>query len=301
MAWAQIAATLIGTAAGAAAGAYQTKKQVLMKQNAALRALVNQQAITNQFTGDAANRRQTSKGLTEAHNVAEMNNVPQNDTTKGNYLNQFAEVNPSYGYNQGYNQGFANQSAIDEANRSNMEALSNAQLKQAGIDYDVQAARNQATMNGIGNAVKTANTIGNPFKSNKQQNGNIMANKSAMSMQDPRFANQELATSDENAKESPINNESGLPKADAMDAVAQIESVEYKYKDPSIPGCDDERHVGTTAQSLEKEDLFADCVSEGEDGYLRVDRNKLLSKLPLVMDSIEEHLSRLENNNGTRN
>lgn len=288
MAWGQIAATLIGAAAGAAAGAYQTKKQVMMKQNAALKALVNQQAITNQFTGDVANRRQTGKGLAEAHNVAEMNNVPQNDTTKGNYLNQFAEVNPSYDYNQGYNQGLSNQQAIDNANRSNMEALSNAQLKQAGIDYDVQAARNQATMSGIGNAIKTANTIGNPFKSNNSQQNNTL------SMQDPRFANQELATSDENAKESPVNNGSGLPEADIEDSLRQLSTVLYKYKDPTIPGCDDEEHCGTTAQSLEKTDLFKDCVVEGEDGYKRVDQWKLQEALTAGIAQLQREIDELE-------
>ena len=272
MAWGQIAATLIGAAAGAAAGAYQTKKQALMKQNATLKALVNQQAITNQFTGDAANRRQTSKGLAEAHNISEMNNVPQNDTTKGNYLNQFDEVNPSFGYNQGYNQGLANQQAIDNANRSNMEALSNAQLKQAGVDYDVAAARNQATMSGIGNAIKTASTIGNPFKQQKQD---------------------QMATSDEELKE-PINNDSGLPEADIEDSLRQLETVLYQYKDPSIPGCDDEEHCGTTAQSLEKTDLFKDCVVEGEDGYKRIDQWKLNEALTAGMAQLQREIDELE-------
>jgi len=293
MAWGQIAATLIGAAAGAAAGAYQTKKQTLLKQNATLQALVNQQAITNQFTGDTANRRQTSKGLAEAHNISEMNNVPQNDTTKGNYLNQFDKVNSSFGYNQGYNQGLANQQAIDNANRSNMEALSNAQLKQAGIDYDVQAARNQAAMSGVGNAIKAAGTIGNPFKSNKQS-GNIMANKSAMSMQGQPYSNQELSMSDESCKEAPVNNDSGLPEADIEDSLRQLETVLYQYKDPSIPGCDDEEHCGTTAQSLEKTELFKDCVVEGEDGYKRIDQWKLNEALTAGLAQLQREVDELE-------
>lgn len=294
MAWAQIAGAIIGGAAGAAAGAYQTKKQALIKQNAQLQALLNQKMITDEYTGDSANRRQTSKALSEAHNMAEMNNVPQNDTTKGNYLGQFNNVSPSYGYNQGYNQGLANQQTIDDANRSNKEQLANSMLKQAGVDYDVAAARNQATMSGIGNAIKTAGTIGNPFKSNKQQSGNIMADKSVMPMQGQPYSNQELSTSDESAKEAPVNNDSGLPEADIEDSLRQLESVLYQYKDPTIPGCDDEEHCGTTAQSLEKTPLFKECVVEGEDGYKRVDQWRLQEALTAGIAQLQREIDELE-------
>ena len=277
MAWAQIAGAIIGGAAGAAAGAYQTKKQVLMKQNAQLQALLNQKMITDEYTGDAANRRQTSKALSEAHNMAEMNNVPQNDTTKGNYLSQFNTVNPSYGYNQGYNQGLVNQQAIDDANRSNKEQLANSMLKQAGVDYNVAAARNQATMSGIGNVAKAAGTIGNPFKASNSRNNN-----------------NELATSDETAKESPVNNDSGLPEADIEDSLRQLETVLYHYKDPSIPGCDYEERCGTTAQSLEKTDLFKDCVVEGEDGYKRIDQWKLNEALTAGIAQLQREIDELE-------
>ena len=252
-----VVGAIIGTAAGAAAGAYQARQQTDIKKNALAKSLLMQTAINNKYSGQNALNRQEAAGQAEM-----MHNNESNLARQASMPNQSTNpmaFNQGYSDLSGYDKGVTNRKAIDSAERDNLQNMQNAALKQAGIDYDVKAAQNQANMNALGNIVNTAKTM-----------------------------------SDEDAKEAPVNHDSGLPSADAEDAVSRIESVQYEYKDPSIPGCDAEEHVGTTAQSLEKEDFFADCVSEGEDGFKRVDREKLMSKLPSIMDSLEYHLDKLE-------
>ena len=90
--------------------------------------------------------------------------------------------------------------------------------------------------------------------------------------------------SDENVKE--YNNHNNLPKADAEDALRQIESIEYQYKDGLGP--QDGKHVGITAQSAEGT-AFDDMVQEN-NGIKELDRNKLLESVMAGIAALQKEL-----------
>lgn len=304
--WNHVIGAIVGAAAGASVGAYQAKQQTEIKRKALEDAYKSQMLNANTYSGDAENRRQIGKGLQEAHNINEMQNAiaaSSNDATTGNYQNQFV-TGASDGYDAGYNTGVSNQATVDNARRNANEALIASRLKQAGIDYNVNAAQNQANMNAIGNVANTAKTVGNPFKSaNANKVGNNSNNSNgAISMQSLDDG-QDMALSDERQKtcymsdednKEEVNNDSGLPASSIEDSLRQLETVLYKYKDPSIEGCDDEEHCGTTAQSLEKTDLFKDCVVTGEDGFKRVDMWKLQEALTSGIAQLQREVDDIE-------
>lgn len=305
--WNHVIGAIVGAAAGATVGAYQAKQQTELKKRALKDAYLGQMLNANTYSGEAENRRQTGKGLQEAHNINEMQNAiaaSSNDTTMGNYQNQFV-TGSSDGYDAGYNTGVSNQATVDNARRNANEALISSRLKQAGIDYNVNAAQNQANMNAIGNIANTAKTVGNPFKSNNSKVGNSNNNNGgAISMQSLDDG-QSMALSDErqktcymsdedNKESTQTNNDSGLPASSIEDSLRQLETVLYKYKDPSVEGCDDEEHCGTTAQSLEKTDLFKDCVVTGEDGFKRVDMWKLQEALTSGIAQLQREVDDIE-------
>ena len=102
------------------------------------------------------------------------------------------------------------------------------------------------------------------------------------------------ATSDENQKESPKNNDSGLPESDIEDSMRQLETVQYQYKDPNVPGCDDEVHKsGFTAQSAEKTPLYGKAVKNCSDGVKRIDQWKLLESVTAATAQLQREIDEL--------
>lgn len=98
-------------------------------------------------------------------------------------------------------------------------------------------------------------------------------------------------TSDENAKEG-YHNHNGLPRADAEDALRQIESISYKYKPET--GLDQDKHVGVVAQSVQGT-AFDDAVKK--DGkYLALDKQKLLESTLAGCAALQKEIDELKSN-----
>ena len=95
-------------------------------------------------------------------------------------------------------------------------------------------------------------------------------------------------TSDEGCKEG-YHNKQGIPEADAEDALRQVESIEYQYKD--CRGEDKDRHVGVTAQSLEGT-AFDDAVNKGGK-YLTLDKQKLLESTLAGIAALQKEIDEL--------
>ena len=164
------------------------------------------------------------------------------------------------GFGEGYNLGSSNKQKELTSRYNYDTAGAQAALNQAGIDYKANTAVQQAAMN-------TAGGLADLYKN---------------------------TTSDENQKTG-INNESGLPKSDIEDSLSQLETIQYKYKDSSVPGCDDEEHKsGFTAQSLEKTPMGKDIVKEGDDGVKRIDNWKLQEALTAGMAQLQREIDELE-------
>ena len=79
---------------------------------------------------------------------------------------------------------------------------------------------------------------------------------------------------------------------DILEQLAQLETIQYKYKNPSKTGEDDEIHLsGFTAQSMQKLPLFKGVVKE-IDGDLRINTElleKILTEkiLPVIRNIVE--------------
>lgn len=155
---------------------------------------------------------------------------------------------------QGQNLG-RNLKAQDLNNKYNRATnQANLALKQGKMDYNLANATTAGVMQGAQTLADTYKTIG----------------------------------SDERIKE--YNNHNNLPKADAEDALRQIESIEYEYKDGLGP--QDGKHVGITAQSAEGT-AFGDMVQEN-NGIKELDKNKLLESVMAGIASLQKELDELE-------
>lgn len=100
---------------------------------------------------------------------------------------------------------------------------------------------------------------------------------------------QTKGTSDEKAKED-------LEPATIEDSLRQLETVLYKYKEDT--GLDQDPHVGTTAQSLEKQPLFEDVVTtktlpNGEEAKA-VDEWKLMESLTAAEAQLQKEIDELK-------
>jgi len=158
-------------------------------------------------------------------------------------------------------------------------------LQQELTEANAQQAGAQAGMNAAGGLVDLAKNTGVTDwirgKLNKSDENNTSDGNN---------------TSDENQKEG-INNDSGLPESDIEDSMRQLETISYKYKDPNIEGCDDEKHdSGFTAQSAEKTPLFKDAVKTGADGIKRIDNWKLLEAVTAGIAQLQREIDELEGN-----
>lgn len=226
--------------------------------------------LNKDYSGENANNRITDAASQQANITAnkEMEAAKQQAPSTAQGTTAMSNANKAasnvantgaQGYQSGWSEGAQNENTIMQGEYAGKKAEADAKLEQAQTDY-------KAGMAAAGGLQKFGQAASSAF-------------------------------SDERGKESPYeNHDTDLPHADLTDAVAQLNSVKYKYKDPSIPGCDDEYHVGTTAQSLSKCPEFEDCVIKGEDGYLRVDEIKLMERIPQVIEDLQNRINKLRGN-----
>ena len=166
----------------------------------------------------------------------------------------------------GYNLGQQNKQKDLTAKYNYETADAQAALNAANINYQAGTAAQQAAMGAAGGMADLYKNLKSPAD----------------------------ATSDENCKE-PINNDSGLPESDIEDSMRQLETIQYQYKDPSVPGCDSEKHEsGFTAQSAEKTPLFKDAVKQGKDGVKRIDQWKLLESVTAASAQLQREIDKLK-------
>lgn len=192
---------------------------------------------------------------------AQLQNQPRNNSaTMANAANLQGD------FNTGYNLGQQNKKT-DLTSRYNYDTASaQAALNAANINYQAGTAAQQAAMN-------TAGGLADLYKNLKGPGD---------------------ATSDENQKESPKNNDSGLPESDIEDSMRQLETVQYQYKDPNVPGCDAEVHKsGFTAQSAEKTPLYGKAVKNCSDGVKRIDQWKLLESVTAATAQLQREIDEL--------
>jgi len=277
----QIFTAIAGGIVGGALGNMNASAQARIKTQALEHARNYYATATKDLHGDAMNDAMTVAGQqTMNRNNAAAKNT---QTNTEQFNNSMAAANAGMTNNQ---QNLNNVGA--ENVKSRMEAKSNAideginnELKQADIDMNVNAAKQQAIGNTVGNAINTVNQtgVGSAIKSgasslaDRWNNGKAKANAPAIQGGDIEYG-----TSDERAKDI-------LPEASADDALEHIDSVEYKYKPEAQAeaGEDDDIHVGTTAQSLQETEYFKDCIVD-DNGVLKVDKEKLLDKIEPLLD-----------------
>lgn len=180
-----------------------------------------------------------------------------------NALRRMSNVKAADSTMQGQNLGRSNKATELQGKYNAETAKAQQALNQAGINYQVNNQAMQAGMQGLQGLAQAYNQI----------------------------------WSDENVKEDPydksgLNNDSGLPNATVDDAMSKIETVTYKYT-PEMQkelGLDDEDHVGLIAQSCLKSPLFEDCVIKHDNGYLALDKAKLMSKLPMLISNLKDRI-----------
>lgn len=218
--------------------------------------------LAEQYSGESANARMTEKGRQQARrkqqqelDMASSTNQNQENPMAGALAGAEMANNASNSYGQGYSEGAGNENTRMKGEYNKAKAEADAKLEQANTNY--KAGMSAASgLQAIGSAL-----------------GSL---------------------SDERNKEG-INNDSGLDKSNIEDSLRQIETVQYKYKDSNIPGCDDEEHKsGVIAQSLEKTPLYKDAVQTGSDGYKRIDEWKLLEAVTAGISQLQREIDELE-------
>lgn len=212
------------------------------------------------YSGQNADNAMREAGNQEARRLNNLNmgtasSAPNtSNLSMQNALRRMSNVKSADSTMQGQNLGRSNK-ATELRGKYNAETAKAQQaLNQAGIDYQVNNQAMQAGMQGLQNLAQTGNQI----------------------------------WSDENVKES-ITNDCGdeIPTADAEDALRQIESIEFKYKDGT--GLDQDKHVGISAQSAEGT-AFGDMVSENEQGIKQLDKQKLLESVMAGIAALQKEL-----------
>lgn len=250
-----LAAAIIGGVANGILNSAMTNASVKKNASAHKKYAKEVKNAAEKYTGSNAYSAMQEKGNQQGNitNIREL----QGQIPQGNAQSAMAKTaDLQNGFGSGYNLGSSNEKAKLNSQYNYDTASAQAALSQAGIDYKAGTAAQQAAMNTMGG-------LADLYKN----------------------------TSDENCKEG-INNESDLPEPDIEDTLRHLEVVEYQYKDSSVPGCDDKDHVGFTAQSLEKTP-FKDCVIEGKDGILRIDTEKLMSRIPEVYETLRKQIDAL--------
>ena len=269
--WGQIVGAIVGGVAGGVVNgmvAYQTNKD---RVSAYKQAAKDVKEAAEKYSGQNAYNNMQNLGNQEAANVNRNSLAAggQMDNAFGTPAMNAADLSNANGTLQGYKLGAGNAKTDMDSKYYRDTALARTAMKQADIDYKAANQTMQTAMNAAGGLADVYKNI----KSNKSGGDN---------------------TSDESQKES-INNESGLPESDIEDSMRQLETISYKYKDPSVPGCDDEKHEsGFTAQSAEKTPLFGEAVSTGDDGVKRIDQWKLMESLTAGIAQLQREIDALE-------
>lgn len=263
---------IIGAVAGGVASSIINHKQTSKLAEAYKESARQIRDAGQKYSGQNAYNAMQNRANEEANIMNQMALKAQASQGPQNTSNALANAaNLSGNYNQGYNLGAQNEKSNLNAKYNAATAKAQQALNQAGIDYKAGTAATQAAFN-------TAGGLANLYKNMKPAQGQ--------------------QTSDENQKEG-INNESNLPKSDIEDSLRQLETVSYKYKDPSVEGCDDETHEsGFTAQSLEKTPMGKDIVKEGSDGIKRVDQWKLREALTAGLAQMQREIDQLKLSKG---
>lgn len=270
--WAQVIGAVVGGVAGGVVNgiiASETNKNKVAAYQEAAKQIKD---AADKYSGQEAYNKMQNLGNQEAANFNRntLTAGGQMDNASGTAAMNAADLSNANGTLQGYSLGANNAKTTMDAKSYRDTALARNTMKQADIDYNAANQTAQTAMNAAGGLADLYKDL----KSNsKKANGN---------------------TSDESQKEG-INNESGLPESDIEDSMRQLETISYKYKDPSVPGCDDEKHEsGFTAQSAEKTPLFGEAVSTGDDGIKRIDQWKLMESLTAGIAQLQREIDELE-------
>lgn len=248
-----IGAVVGGVATGVTS--YLTNKKKLDAYNKAIDAT---KEAAEKYSGENAYNQIKAAGDAEARN--NMLREGAYETMRGN-MNQ----NLSDAYLEGMNLGQQNkQQELDSKYYKDTNAA-NRLMKQGDIE---SKAFNQMAQSGLNTAGGLADIMGKIGRQPKDEDD---------------------GTSDERLKE--YNNHSDLPKANVEDALRQIESVAYKYKDGT--GLDQDDHIGVTAQSLEGT-AFDDVVKEDEGGIKKLDKWKLQESVMAGIAALQKEIDALE-------
>lgn len=258
-----IASTIAGAVVNGVTAGVESQKRTDAYKNAA-----NQvRSAAEKYSGKGLYDRMTTSGMANARN----NNAQRLQALAGNVNGPTAATSAKLGANQianasdtlgDFNVGASNAQNLASGHYNKTTAQAQQLMNQADINYNTNTTAVAGGLETLGNVAKTAKNI-----------------------------------SDENEKTSAnasVNNDSGLPHADIQDSLRQIESIMYKYKHPEKPGEDDKVHVGTTAQSLEKTDLFGDTVAENDEGIKQVDQWRLLESITAASAELQREIDELQ-------
>lgn len=269
-----IATTIAGAVANGVTAGVENQKKVDAYQNAAS----SVRNAAEKYSGKGLYDRMTTSGLANARN----NNSQRLEALAGNVSGPTAASSAKLGSDNitntsntlgDFNTGASNAASLASGHYNNTTAQAQQLMNQADINYKANTEAVAGGLETLGDAAKT------------------IKNVSDVSEKRPL---------EENEKTS-VNNNSGLPHADIQDSLRQIESIMYKYKHPEKPGEDDEVHVGTTAQSLEKTDLFGDTVAENEEGIKRVDQWRLLESITSASAELQREIDELQADKSNKN
>lgn len=258
----------IGAVVGAVAGAVTSAALNIKNAEAYKTYAKDIRKAAEKYSGDAAYKSMYNKGLEEGMQTNRRSLDAAASMEPSNKSAMMANTTGLQGantFNQGFNQGAENQKALNTAKYNAETAKAQQALNQANIEYKAGTAATQGAMNTLGGLATAYNNL-KPASSN--------------------------TTSDENVKE--YDNHNGLPKADVEDALRQIESISYKYKDGL--GLDQDHHVGVTAQSLEGT-AFDDVVSENEEGIKQLDKQKLQESVMAGIAALQKEIDELKGGN----
>ena len=247
---------VIGALAGGIANGLMSSS--LTKQNAKAykQAAKDIREAGQKYSGQSAYDSMQNAGNMEGNIVNRMQGANQ---LRGNANTAMANASDiGNNFNSGYNLGSSNEATTNNALYNAETAKAQQALNQANINYQAGSAVQQAALN-------TAGGLADLYKT----------------------------TSDERTKTGTAkeyNNKEGLPKASAEDALRQIESISFEYKDGL--GLDKDKHVGVTAQSLEGT-AFDDVVSENKDGIKQLDKQKLQESVMAGIAALQKEVDDL--------
>lgn len=277
-----VVGALAMSAGSAVLNARQAKKLAKKQTKAYQIAAAMMKDATEKYSGTAADQRMRQEGEMTANRL---NNMAMNGGPLESNMSMLNAVNAAGNLNDmtetGVNLGRENAAQDLSAKYNKAAAEANRYLSNAKIENAIDAQKYQNLMGGISDGAQMLADIGITDPLSKQLariNGDGQSN-------------QQGGTSDERMKESP--KEGDLPEAKAEDALRQIESVEYEYKDPNYPGCDNEQHVGFTAQSMEK-GAFKDAVKKDGNGIRHIDQWKLQESIMSGISALQKELDELE-------